>query len=188
MVFLKLQIETLVVENLGHLLGPLPGQIHLLVENQRRDFAAKTGGHGDQPLVVLAQQIPVDPGLVVEALAVGDRYQVAEVAVAGQVHAQQHQVSRGLGGNPGVAFFKARAGGHVDLAADDRLDPRGHGLGVELDGAEHVAVIGYGNRRHFTVLGPLDQVGDLDGAVKQAVLAVQMQVYEIGVFHKFIQA
>ena len=90
----------------------------------------------------------------------------------------------GVGGAAGVPFLEAGAGGDVDLAADDRLDAGGHRLLVELDGAEHVAVVGDRQGRHAAFLGALDQVADLDGAVEEAVLAVQMEMDEIGVFHR----
>jgi hypothetical protein len=45
-------------------------------------------------------------------------------------------------------------------------------------------MVGDRHRRHLVFLDPVDQVGNLDGAIKEAVLTVQMQVDEIGVFHE----
>ncbi len=53
-------------------------------------------------------------------------------------------------------------------------------LAVELDRSEHVAVIGQRQRRHAGVLGGRSHVGDPVGAVEEAVLAVEMEVDEIG--------
>jgi len=69
-------------------------------------------------------------------------------------------------------------GGEVGLDADDRLDPRGLGLGVELVGAEHVAVVGHRHRRHAQVGGPLGEVAEAGGAVEHGVLGVDVQVDE----------
>ena len=139
------------------------------------------------PGVELAQELLVDPRLVVESLGEAVRDQLAEVAVALVVHGQQDQV---------VVVFPvaavdplalvAAARSHVDLAAEDRLDPGRHRLPVELHRAEHVAVVGHGDGRLPQALGPLDQRGDLVGAVQQAVLGVAMKVYEVVHSHSMV--
>ena len=48
--------------------------------------------------------------------------------------------------------------GEVGLHADDRLDPGGVGLPVEVVGAEDVAVVGHRQRRHAHLGGPLEQL------------------------------
>src|SRR5207244_4102241 len=71
-------------------------------------------------------------------------------------------------------------GGHVGLAADDRLDAGGGGLLVELDGAEQVAVVGDGHGRHAEGLRFLDQGVNLVGPVEETILSMNVEVDELG--------
>ena len=57
----------------------------------------KAGRKGDEPLVVLSEELFIDPGLVVKALGEGGGYQLAQVVVADQVFGQEDQVEGGLG-------------------------------------------------------------------------------------------
>ena len=58
-------------------------------------------------------------------------------------------------------------GGHVDLAADNRLDPRRLAGPVEVDHPVHAAVVGDGHRLLAHLLYPLHQLLDAAGAVQQ---------------------
>ena len=60
----------------------------------------------------------------------------------------------------------AAALGHVDLTADDRIDPSLPALGVELDHAVEVAVVGDSERIEAFVFGPTHQIGDMAEAVE----------------------
>ena len=75
---------------------------------------------------------------------------------------------------------EAGTGGDIDLAADDRLDPGGPALHVELHGAEHVAVVGDRHRRHPVLSGLGDQIVEADGAVEKGILGMEMKMDEIG--------
>jgi hypothetical protein len=59
-----------------------------------------------------------------------------------------------------VAFPHA-ARSQIRLDADDRLDPRAGGGVVEIDHAEHGAVIGQGQGRHAHLLGTLHDLLDI---------------------------
>ncbi len=155
-VFLKFEIKPVVVEDLGHLPGSCQGLVHASGAEHYGNLPAQAGGHGDQPFIVLAQQLPVDAGTIVKTFAVTGGNQPTEIAVADEIFTEQDIMIRGLGRAPGVGLLEPAAGGDIDLAADDRFDPGGNRLGVELDGAEHVAVVGHGHRRHPVFLDPLD--------------------------------
>ena len=58
-----------------------------------------------------------------------------------------------------LALEPGDVGREVGLDADDRLDPGGLGLLVELVGPEHVAVVGHRHRRLAQLGGPLGQLG-----------------------------
>ena len=68
--------------------------------------------------------------------------------------------------------------GHIDLAADDGLHPRGLGGLVEGDRAVHDPVVRDGHRFLAQLLDALHQSFDAAGAVQQAVFTVYMQVNE----------
>ena len=84
----------------------------------------------------------------------------------------------GEGGVKLVDLLKAGAapGGHIDLAADDGLDPRLPAGPVKVDCPVHDAVIGDGYRVLPQLLHPLDQQGNAAGPVQQGIFGMDMQV------------
>jgi hypothetical protein len=78
--------------------------------------------------------------------------------------------------DPGLV--EPAAGGDVGLGADDRLDPVRPRLLPEVEGAEDVAVVGHGQRRHAELGGLGEQVVEPGRAVEHRVLGVHVQVHE----------
>src|SRR5262249_8289062 len=142
--------------------------------------AAQAAREGDQAAVQLTQELLVDAWLVVEALAVARADQPAEVAVPLLVHGQHDHVvvAAGLVVVDTAGLVEAAVGRDVELAADDRLHARLLRLGEELDGAEHVAVVGDGAGVHPGGPHPRQELLDLVRPVEQRVLRVQVQVDE----------
>src|SRR5208283_1110441 len=66
----------------------------------------------------------------------------------------------------------------IHLASDDRLDADRFRLLIELDRAEHVAMVGHRDRFHPRRLGVLDQRPDFVGAVEETVLRVDVKMDE----------
>jgi hypothetical protein len=66
----------------------------------------------------------------------------------------------------------------VGLDADDRLDPGGLGLLVELVGPEDVAVVGHRHGGHPELCGPLGQRSQTRRTVEHGVLGVHVEVDE----------
>jgi hypothetical protein len=153
------------------------------VEDRARQLRAQAAGEGDHALVVLLEQLEVDARLHVEALEERPARELAQVAVAGHVLREERQVEV-----PAVEFalgaplLEARAGGHVRLEPDDRLDAGGGGGLGELDRTVHVAVVGHGDRRvaRRDLLDPLHQVLDPRRPVEEAVRGVLVEVGETG--------
>jgi len=83
----------------------------------------------------------------------------------------------------GRIFVGAPTGSDIHLAANDGLYSVTIGLLIEVDGPEDIAVIRHGNGGHLIFLGPFQQILDADCTVQEAVLGVDMQVDERGVFH-----
>ena len=84
---------------------------------------------------------------------------------------------------PLTGLFLPGAGGDVELAPQEGLDPRGLGLLVEIQDAKEGAVIGHGHRGHAEGLGLGQEILDPDGPVQQAVGCVDMEVDEFRICH-----
>ena len=80
-------------------------------------------------------------------------------------------------------LFEAGPRGHIRAHPDDGFDPCFHGLGVELDGAEEISVIGHGERRKAKLLGTSHELIDLAGSVEKAVFGMTMKMNEVAVAH-----
>jgi hypothetical protein len=137
----------------------------------------KAGAQCDQPLVVIAKELLIYAGFIVKSFEMSDRQELAQVSIAFNILDQQHQVKISA-----FAFFRVlvqmTAGGHINLASNDGFEVFGFRFLVEVDGPEHVAVIGDGYRRHTELGGALEQVIQANGAVEEAVLGVNVQMHE----------
>ncbi len=162
----------------------LPGPVHVVLGDLRRDLAAEAAGEHDQALRVGCQHLAVDPGLVVEALLLADGAQGHQVPVTLGVGGQDGQVV-GVPVHLGLPV-QAAAGRDVGLEAQDRLDPGLPARLVEVDGAVHRAVVRQGQGRHLQLGGPGDHRVDATGAVEQRELRVVVEVDEGigGVWHR----
>ena len=163
-VILHFQIEIPLPENAGHLFCVFLRGIVVFFHQILRNRTGKARGQGDQPLVVLLEQLKVDSGLAVKAVDKGFRHQIAEVFVPLTVFAQQHQMV-------GVVINSMNAVGHapagdVDLAADDGLDPGGFGGFIKVNTAVHHAVVGDGNSRLPQLLDPIHDAVNAARAVQ----------------------
>ena len=87
-VVLDLQIEVL-AEDLAQPQRALLRSGVVVVDDLLLDLAGETAGETDQPLGMFFEQRPVDAGLDVKALGEGGRHEIAEIAVARLVPAQQ---------------------------------------------------------------------------------------------------
>jgi hypothetical protein len=176
-VVLQLQEEVVLPEDVAVLARQVPGELDVVALERLRDLAAEAGRHPDEPRGVAGQVLAVDPRLVVVAVEVRVRHEPAQVAVAGQVLREQHEVE-GLG--VGLPLLVAhRAAGDVGLHADDRLDPlRLRGL-VEGDGPIEGAVVGQGERVEAQPLGLVDEVADPAQAVEKGELGVDVEMREV---------
>ena len=172
-------LELEVVAALAHQVpvppGRLSGVFQPVLGDESGHLRGGAPGQDDQALVVLLQQLPVHPGLVVVALQVGLADQADQVLVPGVVPGQHGEVK---GAALGLGLGVAAALGHVHLAADDRLDPRLAALGVELHDTVQRAVVGDGQRLHAELLGSADQMRDAADPVEKAVFGVHVEVSE----------
>ena len=137
------------------------------------DAAGEAAGERDQPLRVGLQQLPVDARLRVVALEEAERGELDQVRVALVRLGQERQVRV-------AARARVAVVGDVDLAADDRLDPLLPGLLVEVDRAGERAVVCERDRGHLELGRPGRERRDPARPVEDRVLAVDVQVDEVG--------
>ena len=93
---------------------------------------------------MLFEQFPVHPRLRIEPFRMGQGHQLNEILVPDGVFTQQHQMVS-LVVKP-MYLVEPGAGRHVDLAADDRLDPVFFAGPVKVHRAVHHAMVGDGHR------------------------------------------
>lgn len=141
------------------------------------DFARETGAHADEAAGVLAEDVLVDPRLVVEPIDVGHRREAHEVAVTFLVPREQREVEERAPRRP--LLLEPAPRGDVGLHADDRPDAFGSALPIELDRPEEVAVIGEGERVHAALLRRSDELRYRHRSVEEAEVAVDVQVDEV---------
>ncbi len=137
------------------------------------DAAGEAPGERDQPARIALEQLPVDARLRVVALEVAERAQLDQVRIAGVRLGQERQVRV-------AARARVAVVGDVDLAADDRLDPLVARRLVEVDRAGERAVVGERHRRHLELGRARRERRDPARPVEDRVLAVDVQVDEVG--------
>ena len=179
-VLLDLDEEVPVAQDGPILIGGLGCAGFVALAEALEDLPTQAGRCADEPGAVPRQQLLVDPRLVVVAVEVRGGRQGQQVAIADVVLGQQdHVVVVGVG----LAFLVGHAaGGDVGLDADDRLDPRLLGRGVERDDPVHAPVIGQRQRRHPLLGHPLRHLADAAQSIEQAELGVDVEVDEVSVW------
>ncbi len=116
-------------------------------EHQARDLARDAGRARDEALRVRREELEVDARLVVVAFRVRGRAELEEVPVPIRVLREEDEVII-LVAVLRPRALEARAARDVELLADDGLDALLPAGVVELDGAEHIAVVGQGQGGH----------------------------------------
>ena len=84
----------------------------------------------------------------------------------------------------GSRSFLTIALSDVGFTTNDWLDAFAFHCVVEGDGAKHIAMIRHGTGRHAQFFGAFGQGFDLNSAVEEAVIGVQMKVSELLFLHK----
>jgi hypothetical protein len=184
----QLEEEVLLAEDVLELRGGRPGLLVVADAQPGLDLAGRAAGGADEPLGVLVQQLAIGTRLVVVALEAGTRRQPEQVVHAlGRLREQRHVREGTASGDVVLAALvplhtlllgAVRVGREVRLHADDRLDPRLAGLGVEPEGSVHVAVVGHRDGRHAQLGGAFEQRTEECGTVEHRVFGVHVQVHE----------
>ncbi len=162
---LELQEEILPPKGIPMPFDGLAGGLQVSTLYEARDFPAQTGRERYEPLMVLLQELSVDSGFIVKAFDVAGSDQPNQILVAGHVLGQQDQmVAARLAAAGAGALLGTAARGHIDLAADDRLElgllyffSLPHGCSVESHDAEHRPMVGQCQGGELELFGPSHQ-------------------------------
>ena len=117
-----------------------------------RDLRAQTAGKADQPFEIFFEDFLVDAWAVIKTFEIPDTDELDQVAVTHLVLAKQHERIRGALQSV-RRTLKTAFGRDINFRANDRLYPRFLAGIVELDRAEHIAVVGDGKRGHIHFFG-----------------------------------
>ncbi len=143
-----------------------PGQIP--PHDALRNLAPQTRRTANDPLMILRQQLLVDPRVIIEPLGPSIRHEFNEIVIPRQILGQQNQVMP-----PAVLLVRLVEPAprrHIDLAPENRFDPgRMSGI-VKLLHTEHIPVIGNGQRGHPQLLGPGQELLDRGRSIQNGVL------------------
>ena len=141
---MQLQKEIPFSENLFIPQRRFLGALIVVPGKRSGDFPSKTGGQGDQSLMVFPKQIQVHPRLIIKAFHPCFGHQGDQIVVTGFRFAEQHQVAAFP--VQFMDFIKPGTPGHIDFAADDGFDSPAFCRFIEIDHAVHTAVVGDGHR------------------------------------------
>ncbi len=170
--------------------GGLQRLVELAEPQPGLDLAGRAARRAHHAVGVLGEQLLVHPGVLEdEALGVGAARQLEHVVQAGLVaRPQRHVVDQAAAGDViallarlaplDLLLVVAGLGRHVRLDADDRGDPGGRRLLVEVVGAVHVAVVGHRDRRHLLPADLFEHLLQPGRSVEHGVLRMNMQVNE----------
>ena len=172
-VVLKLDIEVLP----EHAFEPLCQSVSLLIpimQQMLRDIAADTGGHADQSLTVLREQIIVDAGPIIEPMDKSLRRKPHQVLIAGLILRQQDEMAILPVQLP--LLDSVATGRHIGLHAYDRLDPLLLAFPIKIDDAVHDPVIRDSHGGLAQGFGSRHQGRDAGRSIQQRVLGMDMQM------------
>ncbi len=170
---LQLDVDVLAPEDLDEAVELLAGAGSVAGEQRLAGAPGEAARERDDAVGVLLEQRVVDARLVVVALEVAERAELDQVVVArGRLGQQREVVPVALR----RVLARAAVVDEVDLAAEQRLDPRLAGDAVELDRAGHRAVIGDPDRGHAELHRTLDELRDTAGAVQDRILGMDVQM------------
>ena len=167
-----------VLEDVGVPFSRLAGVVVAVVQQVGGHLAGHARRGDDDPLAILGEDFAVDAGLAVESLGIGERGELHQIAVAGEILGEEDEVVV-----VALARTAARAGAPV-VGSDVRLHAENGaetgllGLLLELPRGVQVTVIGDGEGWLFELQRPRDQVVDPVRSIEKRELGMAMQVNE----------
>jgi hypothetical protein len=191
---LDFEEEVALAEDVAEAIGILPSFVEFFLDDTFGHGTAEASRKGDEPFAVLAEELVVDAGLVVEAFEETSGDEFDQIAVAFQGFAEKDEMigatSAGfkvvavLGDGPCLLPpLQAATLGDVDFTADDGLDVALGGFIEEISSGKQVAMVGDGHGGHFLPGRFVEKFGSFARAVKKTVISVNVQVNKLRVCH-----
>ena len=167
-----------VLEHVRVPLGHELGLIEAIGQQVRGHLSGHAGAGNDDARVVFREQLAVDARFTIEALGVGERGELDQIAIPLDVTREEYEVVvvTFAGGRAGATL--PVTGGDVGLHPDDRLDASFVGLLLKLPCRVQIAVVGNGNSGLLELLRLCDQVVDTIRPVEERIFGMAVQVYE----------
>ena len=146
-----------------------------------RDLARQTRAECNNAFMVGSQHLVIHTRFIIKSLdkTLGD--DLHQILIAGIIFRQQNHMIIAILAASRLPV-KTRSGRHIDLTADDRLDPIFSGCPVKIDHAVHDAVVGNRQTVHPQFLRPGGQFFYFTRCVKQTVLCMHMQMCKCHLF------
>src|SRR6185437_12522662 len=119
------------------------------LQKMRGDLAGDACGGDDEPLGVAREQLAIHAGLRVEALGVGERRKLYEVAIAHGIAGEEDEVIVRFSACARAGTLTTIAWRDVCFHADDRLDASLLRFFLEVPRAVEIAVVRDRKRRLF---------------------------------------
>jgi hypothetical protein len=181
-VALDLNIKPIRTKDRSIRTGSLDRPLHLASGRMNSNLSFEASAQSNQSLVVSVEQFFIDPGLVVETFEVGQTHQFQEIEVPGLILGQKGEMVGAFFPFP-CPFLEPAPRSHVDFTTNDGFDPMVNGLLIKFDRPEHVPVVCEGDRSHVILLRQGKDIFESDGPIQKAILAMDMKVNEVAVFH-----
>jgi hypothetical protein len=147
---------------------------YLILHDCLRNFAGKTAGQRDQPVLALRENFFVNARLVIIALQMCRSRELDEILVARLIFREQDEVVVNVLAAGGRFFLQPRSGRDVNFAADDGFDALAPRFLPKIHRAVHRAVIRDGQRGQFQFVRLFDEFVQPTSAIEQGILGVQM--------------
>src|SRR5215467_4910540 len=155
-VCLHFQIEMLRAKDVLKLSCDGHGTGHILLPNEIGNLAAQAAGKCDQSLVMFFENLLIHSRLVIESLEICFTDEFDEILIPSPIPSQEDEMVIIIVGESAVFLGMSTAESHIRLAANDGFHPCFFCFSIELDRAEHVAVVRHGHGRLAKSLNLLD--------------------------------
>ena len=140
-----------------------------------RDLARQTRAECNNAFMVGSQHLVIHTRFIIKSLdkALGD--DLHQILIAGIIFRQQNHMIIAILAASRLPV-KTRSGRHIDLTADDRLDPIFSGCPVKINHTVHDTMVRNGHAVHTKFFRPVNQLFDLTGTIKQTIFRMNMQM------------
>ena len=128
---------------------------------------------------MLRKEFFIDARFVIIAFEVGGCGELDEVLITDLVLGQQDKVMIDIAPATGGFLFEAAAGGDINFAADNRLDPLLARHLIKINRAIENAVIGESERGKFQLVRSVHELVQTARPIEERILRMQMQMNKL---------